>query len=67
MKTFLYVGAVLFVGSVSASAQASDTRWNTYAFLARADYISQAHWTYRLRVEVTGKPNVDSPRIFDQR
>jgi hypothetical protein len=34
MKTFLYICAVLFVVSVSASAQEADSRWNAYAFLA---------------------------------
>jgi len=34
MKTFLCVCAIFFVVSVPASAQAPDSRWNAYAFLA---------------------------------
>jgi len=34
MKRFLFVCAGFFVASVSATAQAPDSRWNAYAFLA---------------------------------
>src|SRR6266566_316895 len=34
MKRFLFVCAGFFVASVSAPAQAPDSRWNAYAFLA---------------------------------
>ena len=34
MKRFLFVCAGVFVASVSATAQAPDSRWNAYAFLA---------------------------------
>ena len=34
MKRFLFVCAGFFVASLSATAQAPDSRWNAYAFLA---------------------------------